>query len=515
MKINKFIITILIMFLFCPLARADIFGSTSSIGDFDETINAADEDMLQFFSSTGLWTRIQPVHSTATDMPDTAGTNTDHDNRYLQRTFVNGSFKETFDAFVTSDGATIDMTLEQSNGGGDLIMQFSDFDTPLDCTPICTIELTAGSDIAPQANWIYIPQSTKVLTKSTSAWPTTEHIKVGFFFVQSATFVNIANRGALINQNWNDHLAGTNNMGHMLHMAEVIRMHTGYFKGIDGNGSDNFIDIVTNVGTPDDVYIKTTSGFSYQAHLHSVPAKDMSDTDVMHVVNHNTTPYDDITNLNTQLTDADGDSMSGKYFNIIFGVIANKTGEYTPLVMNLPTGSYNNLSTAIADSQNYDVLSGPREFLKDSTTGIFVARITFKHSVASGGTWTVEATKDLRAGILGGGSLSSNTVTNFADNQFTIFDETDITKIVDFQASGITTGNTRTLTIPDVSDTIAVVGTDNDFSSDQSFQVDILLDEGQKLILNADDGSDTYIVANVDDSLSIWVQGVEVEKYTP
>lgn len=49
----------------------------------------------------------------------------------------------------------------------------------------------------------------------------------------------------------------------------------------------------------------------------------------------------------------------------------------------------------------------------------------------------------------GGGST-------FADNAFQIYDNVDNTKILAFQASGITTGTTRTLTVPDASGTIAL-----------------------------------------------------------
>ena len=49
----------------------------------------------------------------------------------------------------------------------------------------------------------------------------------------------------------------------------------------------------------------------------------------------------------------------------------------------------------------------------------------------------------------GGGS-------SFADNVFEIFDNTDNTKKLAFEASGITTGTTRTLTIPNASGTIAL-----------------------------------------------------------
>lgn len=49
------------------------------------------------------------------------------------------------------------------------------------------------------------------------------------------------------------------------------------------------------------------------------------------------------------------------------------------------------------------------------------------------------------------------TAANFQDSTFTLYDESDATKLLAFQLSGITTGNTRTLTIPDESTTI--VGT--------------------------------------------------------
>jgi hypothetical protein len=51
---------------------------------------------------------------------------------------------------------------------------------------------------------------------------------------------------------------------------------------------------------------------------------------------------------------------------------------------------------------------------------------------------------------------SSGGGSSFADNVFEIFDNTDNTKKLAFEASGITTGTTRTLTIPNASGTIAL-----------------------------------------------------------
>lgn len=49
---------------------------------------------------------------------------------------------------------------------------------------------------------------------------------------------------------------------------------------------------------------------------------------------------------------------------------------------------------------------------------------------------------------------------NFADNQFRVFDNVDDTKLLAFECSGIATGTTRTLTVPNVSSTIATAAAD-------------------------------------------------------
>jgi hypothetical protein len=354
----------------------------------------------------------------------------EYDNIDAERSFFNGSFVESFDALVTSNGTVITMSLEKS-GTGDLTMRFSDGDTVLDCTdPVQTIALTVGTDTVPQANYIYIPQSTKVLTKSTATWPVTEHIKVGYFLVQSATKVQAD--GALINQNWNDHRTGTDNQGHMTHMAETIRLTMGgasWHSGVDGATSGNYVSIVTNVGTPDNVYFTTTAGVSYQMHRHTIPAVDTSGTDDIHVVNWNGTPYNEIQDIADIVADSLGVSLTNRYYNLVFWGVANKSGEYSPVMCNLPTGSYSVLSAALNDSSGYDVTSIPREFVHESTTAFLICRLTFTQSAASGGTWTLEGTKDLRGipagasaggGAGGGGIITDHgTLTGLADDDHT------------------------------------------------------------------------------------------------
>lgn len=361
----------------------------------------------------------------------------------VPRSLVNGTFVETFDARVTSNGTIVTMSLERSGGaGGDLTMQFSDGNFLLDCTPAATIELTTGSDIAPEENYIYILQSTKALTKSTSQWPATEHIKVAYFFVSSATYVAV--EGPLINQNWNDHLSGVNNMGHLTHLSERARRDTAhYFSGVDGAGTDDY-----TTSTSGSVTVQCTSGVIYQIHQQTFAAKDTSGTDDVHIVNHNVTPYLAIQNLYGVVNDAGGNTLTNKFFNIVLWGTINKSGEYSPLLVNLPTGSYNTLGNAQSDINKYDVFSMPREFFLDSSTGFLIARLTFRKE---GTSWTYHSTVDLRGQTpLTAGGAAGAAITSFSDNQFEIYNVTDNTKIINFAVGGLTTATTRTITMPDV-----------------------------------------------------------------
>ena len=376
--------------------------------------------------------------------------------------YIQGSFVETFNALITSDGTTITLTVQQS-GGGDLTMAFSDGYTTFDCTPARTVELTAGSDTSPQANYVYILKSNKILTVSTSDWPSTEHIKITYCLLSSATLVQSDN-GGLINQNWNDHAADTVNQGHLLHIAERSRRDGAYYmSGCGGGGSSNYLTITTNGGTPDNVTVQVNAGVIFQMHKHIYAAKDTSVSDDIHIVNSEIAAYEQTMDLNSITTDTAGGSLSNRYYNLVLWGVANKTGEYAPLMVNKPSGSYNNQAGAEADLDGYDVLTMPAAFSTESSTGFLIARITLKYSVASGGTWTYYSTVDLRGQkpTTATGGATGGPISEFPDNQFKILDDGDPTKIMVFENSGISTSTTRTLTVPDESGTLITSATTN------------------------------------------------------
>lgn len=353
--------------------------------------------------------------------------------------FFHGTFLESFNALATSNGTVVTMTIEQA-GGGDLTMLFSDGATTLDCTPLgeASIPLTVGSDTSPTDNFIYVLQSTKALTKSTSDWPPAgvEHIKVGYFLVPSAGYVQA--KGVYANHNLNDHAQGTDNQGHLSHITDRLRsQHAIYKSGIA-------LTITIGGGTTVDAAV--TAGIIYQMHQHATPALDTAAGDEILVINQNGAAWDPVTDLELLTNDANGVAVK-KYFNWVIGGIANKSGEYSPLILNLPTGSYNQQASAEGDVSGYDVLTIPHQLSVDSQTGYLIARVTMS---LIGGTWAHVSTVDLRGATpqtaVGG---VGGVATEFPDNAFGIFDEGDSTKELVFQLSGITTGNTRTITAPD------------------------------------------------------------------
>ena len=363
-------------------------------------------------------------------------------------TFFNGTLAETFNALVTSDGATVTLALAKV-GGGDLTAVIPE---DVRILPAQNIALTPGSDASPTANYVYVLASAPtVLAKSTSDWPSANHIKIAYCLVPSATYV--ASHGCYINQNWNDGTADTG-IGQLAHMGENIRLTlsgASWHSGVAGNGlTDDYITIVP-ADTPDSAYFLSTAGLCYQMHRHTVPAFD-SETEEMLCVNSNAGAYTPRSDIRDEEVDAAGGSLTNKYYNVVFWMVANKTGEYAPCMMNMPSGSYTGVNNAINDVDGHDVYDMPRQFNRDSATGFLICRVTFRQT---GSGIVVHNTTDLRGRTPGSASGSiSGTSTEFADNQFKIYSVGDVTKIVDLDLTGITNGNTRTITPADADMTL-------------------------------------------------------------
>lgn len=340
---------------------------------------------------------------------------------------------------VTSDGVTITASIEAS-GGGDLRVVFMSEVYLWDCTPTCTISLTAGSDTSPQINYIYLLESTKTLTVSTSGWPASgQYAPVATVLCQSAA--SLQTDGPYKVHAWTDHARGATNNGHLAHLNEWIRnQHATHLSGVDQT-----LTITINGGAPDNVIFTSAAGSVLQLHEHSFPA--FSGTPDVYVINDSTTPYTKVTDLNALLTDSLGVSMSGTRFSLVIWGVVSEDNSDCKLFCNLPSGTYASDASVIADSSNYADFTIPSEF---KGVGFLISELKLRHRTNNSGTWTSIQEIDLRglypAISAGGGAASSS---EFSDNVFRINNVSDPTKQLAFDASAITTATTRTIDLPD------------------------------------------------------------------
>ncbi len=342
---------------------------------------------------------------------------------------------------VSSNGSTVTLDLDDSVTSDSLELIFSSgryqFDIPAD------VELTAGSDASPTMNYVYILESTKALTVSTSDFPPTEHVPIATVYCQSES--SIQTDGPYKVHAWTDHLTGGNQQGHLSHLNYWIRSQNATW--IDG------VTITPSLGSSQ-FDIATTAGTVLQLHEHSYPAFNSATGSDLYIVNDYTTAYKKVGDLVGELTDAEGNSMNNKYFNIVVWGVVSEADSDSKLMINLPAGIYSNSSEAETDVDNTAIYDISQDF---RGTGFLIARLTVREQGSN--NYTLVATEDLRgilpgkAGGAGGGSL----VSEFADNAFKIYDESDVTKILELKADNITTATTRTLTIPDSSGTIALL----------------------------------------------------------
>lgn len=352
----------------------------------------------------------------------------------------NGAILEDHSIVVSSNGTIVTLTLEQ-NGGGDLSLFFDGLFSIFDTTPAASVNLTAGSDPAPTLNFVYIPNSTKVLTANTTGFPTNEQVvPIAEILVQSAT--NLQTDGCYKCHAWTDHLADSIGQGHVSHVNKWIRRQPAtWISGVAPSTS-----ITVNGGAIDNVYYSNASGNILQLHEHTFPARDMETGDPIFIFNDPTTAYRKTTDLSTADETSLGATLrsNNTYYSIVVWGVISEGGADSKIYGNLPTGSYANSVDAITDPLGFTNTTIPSEF---TGTGFLIARVILRYQTVASGTITEILTEDLRGSTVAGGGVSGGT--QFSDNLFRILNVTDDTKEIDFLASGITPGNIRTIIMPD------------------------------------------------------------------
>lgn len=319
-----------------------------------------------------------------------------------------GGIRETFNFTTSSDGVNVTGLLENVINTRNLTCFFSDVGRyTLDTTtsPL-TIALTPGTDGNEQKNYVYIPIETKVLTLSTSGWPLTEHCRVAELEIQSAATTQ-ADGGTLGNQNTNDHLKTENDNGHILHIAAWIRKQFATFE----SGTEATFDNLGGGG-----YIDITGGTANQLHEQTLSAFSMIGGDFIRAWNDNGGLRPKLSNLASITAYSDGSSWNNEWGKIVVWRVVNKTGQYSPVMFNLPSGGYNSEANALSDLQQKADYSIPNNF---KTKAILIAAFTFR---ISGGVITYSTGyEDLRgqlpivvAGGGGGGGGGGGVTTYLA-----------------------------------------------------------------------------------------------------
>lgn len=301
----------------------------------------------------------------------------------------NGAVLEDTATAVTSNGTTVTLSY-QKNGGGDLSLFFNGNFVAFDSTdPIATIDLTPGTDTVPVLNYVYIPESTGVLTKNTSGFPSVQHVPVATILVQSAA--SVQTDGVYKLHAWTDHLSDLQNQGHLSHINNWIRNQNATWV----SGVTPTLSITVNPAAIDNVYFENTAGVTLQLHNHPFPAMDMGTSDPIFVINDPSVPFRRITDLSAIDVDANSNTLrsNNTYYSIVVFGVASEAGSDSKIFCNLPTGSYINEADAQNDPSNYSVFDIPVGF---RGTAFLIARLVLRYQTSASGTITQIDVENLR-----------------------------------------------------------------------------------------------------------------------
>ena len=293
--------------------------------------------------------------------------------------YFTGIITEHPDVSVSSDGATITLSIEK-DGGGNLEVLFSTGKYAWTTAP-ATVALTAGTAAVPVLNYVYLLESSKVLTASTVGFPAAEYAAVAEVYVATAALVQTD--GAYMFHQWTNGMEDHNKIGHSSHINLWIRHQPAtWLTGV-------VLTPTVGVATFD---IATTSGTILQLHEHTLPAFDTGAASWVYVPNDSVAAYAKVTDMATMLTDANGVSMSNKRFNIVVWAVISQDSGDCQLYANLPTASYDSDAAAISDTDSTSVFNIPVDF---RGTGFLISRLSIRH-ISSSGTWSLLQNEDLR-----------------------------------------------------------------------------------------------------------------------
>jgi len=393
-------------------------------------------------------------------------------------------------AVVSDGGLQLDI---QKVGGGDIDYLIDGSRSTLDCTTgsgvggKARVALTAGADVnTPATNYIYVTDGSGTLTLNASTTlPTGAFGWLAKVVVPDAT--TWATTGEYVIQRYAEAFQN-DSRGALSHTREKLRA----LGAVYISGGTQTLTIDTGAA-PDSVHLEVASASVYQLHRQTFPAF----TTGPYYYGNGTNIYEKVDNLNEVLELSDGTAIldNQRYNLVIWGAVNYDTGD-CKLFVNVPNGIYTNDSQAAADRDNTADYSVPDDM---RSAAFMIARVCLRYDSNGGGQFTAKGDgaysllgSPVGARTGGSGAVAS---TEFGDSTFRVFDDTDPTKQVAFEASSVTSATTRTLTVPDADGTIALL---SDLSGDfaGSIVVDNILaaaGDAHLTIYNSSDGLATPV----------------------
>jgi len=354
--------------------------------------------------------------------------------------FYNGAIEDLIDFQVASNWTVITWSLQKS-WWWDLILRTSQGRIKHICAPD-TVTLTEWADTDYQTNYTYIDISDNLLKNNTTWFPVTEHCRIARTECQSATTMNTDWYSRPI-QYLNDSIADPTDNGHMSHINEWLSEQYATYKSWMAE-SNSWSGTAT-------VNIALTSWVMLQRHRNTSPS--YSSPADFYVTNDSVTANRMTNNLATITTDSTWTSVNNKYFSLVLWQDVWTVANTSILNINLPNWSYSSEDDARNDTHKHTNFS----IGNNKNTWILIHRYICR---LSGANLTIYpwAWDDIRGQIPWNVAGSSTTVaTTFFDWSFEVQNTADNTKVIQLDASWITTGNTRTLTVPDADWTLSLI----------------------------------------------------------
>ena len=376
---------------------------------------------------------------------------------------------------IVVDSGSVYYEIERTGGGDvDFFLTVGASNTGLarfrlDCTTgsgtggKARVLLTEGTATNPQLNYIYVTELTPPTTftgvgvaqlVASTTPPTGAFAWIGRVSIADDTFTT--SDGAYTHQRYDDTVIRETRGAFSHHREKTRSLGATWLAGINPTLD---IDVLA---TPDTGTIATTSGTVSQMHPQMFPS--FADPSDFYVPNDFFTPYEKLNDIYDIDTDVTGATLRGRRYNLVlWGSVDGPTGDHK-LFINVPTGSYGNNNDAINDRDNKSVYTVPTEF---SQTAFLIARFAIRHLNSGGGQLQLLFQEDLRGvpvGTKAGGATGGGT--EFSDDTFRVLDDGDITKELAFEVSGVTSGNTREITIPDYDGIMAVLNQPQTFTDD-------------------------------------------------